>query len=150
MIDSFSPDKKYALEASEEAMVDVSFGTNFSGEYTLEFYIRNVFPMKYRLEWRANYRPSGVYSVYVNDQLVGLQDKWGDSQSQFDTYELRNSIVSVSGDRFIPDNGYNSTDAWIENITEFGDVKIRIEYVGAGEGKSNGLSIDYVSLIPAE
>ena len=144
-----SPEKKYANEASGNAMVDVTFGTNYSGEYTLEFNFNNVFPMKYRFEWRANYRPSGRYSVYVNDQLVQLQDKYGDSRDVFDTYLLQSSIISVSGDRFIPDNGYNSTDAWVEEITEFGSVKIRLEYIDSGEGKINGFNIDYVALIPA-
>ena len=144
-----SPEKKYANEASGKAMVDVTFGTDYSGEYSLEFNFTNVFPMKYRFEWHANYRPSGIYSVYVNDQLVQLQDKYGDSRDVFDTYFLQSSIISVSGDRFIPDNGYNSTDAWVEEITEFGSVKIRFEYIDSGEGKINGFNIDYVALIPA-
>lgn len=144
-----SPEKKYANEASGEAMVDVLFGANYSGEYTIEFNFTNVFPMKYRFEWRANYRPSGKYSVYVNDQLVQLQDKYGDARDVFDTYLLQSSIIGVTGDRFIPDNGYNSTDTWIDNITEFGTVKIRFEYIDSGEGKINGFNIDYVALIPA-
>ncbi len=133
-----SPNKLSALEASEKSILNVSFPRKYSGEYTLEFSFRNVFPMKYRLEWRSNYRPSGNYAIYINEEKIG----------EYDTYNLRSSVISVTGERFIPDNGFNSKDWWVDNITGFGDVTIRFEYLDPGRGSSNGINIDYLSLIP--
>jgi hypothetical protein len=45
--------------------------------------------------------------------------------------------------------GFNRKDFWVENLTEFGDVTIRFEYLGPGSQENNGLNIDYVKLIPA-
>jgi hypothetical protein len=39
-------------------------------------------------------------------------------------------------------------DAWVENLTDYGDVDVRIEYQGPGLGFENGLSIDYIGLFP--
>jgi len=133
-----APNKLTALEASGGSIVNVSFPRNYSGDYALEFNFKNVFPRKYRLEWRANYRPSGLYAIYINDEKIG----------EFDNYNLSQSVLSVTGERYLPENGYNSKDWWVENITEFGDVHIRFEYMGPGTVKSNGLNIDYLVLIP--
>ncbi|MDX2429758.1 MAG: hypothetical protein QNK35_02420, partial [Bacteroides sp.] len=59
-----APEKAYATVASEGALVNVPFTRNFEGEYSLEFTFTNLFPMRYRLEWRANSRPSGVFAVF--------------------------------------------------------------------------------------
>lgn len=124
----------------QESLVNVDLGRNYSGLYTVEFSFKDVWPTKYRLVWRANYRPSGLYAVYINNEKIG----------QFDTYNLRNSVVSVTGERFTPSaNGFNRKDFWVENITDFGDVKIRFEYLGKGGSATNGFNIDYVELIPA-
>ena len=105
--------------------------------------------MRYRLEWRANSRPSGLYTIYVNDQVLETQDKFGNVYTEFDTYDLRESIVSVTGERFLSnEEGFNMKDYWVENITDYGDVKIRFEYKGPGENSTNGFNIDYVKLIP--
>jgi hypothetical protein len=135
---SVAPDKQAALQASEGFIVNVQLPRNYSGEYALEINFKNVFPMKYRLLWRANYRPSGLFAIYVNDTQIDV----------FDTYNLRSSILSVTGERFIPESGYNFKDWWVENLTEFGDVKIRFEYLGSGSSSSNGINIDYLVLIP--
>ena len=134
-----APDKQYAAQASEGMLVNVQFQRNYSGKYSLEFSFKNIFPMRYRLEWRASYRPSGVFSVFVNGTDLG----------SYDTYNLRQSVISVTGDRFSPDEGFNTKDWWVESITEFGDVSIRIEYKDSGFGSNNGLNIDYIALIPA-
>jgi len=133
-----APDKQYVAIASDGILVSVQFPRNYSGEYSLEFNIRNVFPMKYRLEWRASYRPSGIFSISVNETDLG----------SFDTYNLRSSVISVTGERFIPEEGFNSKDWWVENISDFGDVTIRIDYLDSGIGSNNGLNIDYIALIP--
>ena len=104
--------------------------------------------MRYRLEWRANSRPSGIFEVYVNDQMLTWEDKFGNTKTTFDTYDLRNSIVSVTGERFLSEGGFNMRDYWVENLTDFGDVTVRFVYVGPGGSSTNGFNIDYVELIP--
>ena len=142
------PLKNYSGEASNGSLISVPFDRNYKGEYSLEFAIKNLFPMRYRLEWRAYYRPSGIYEVYVNDQILKYKDKFGNTLTAFDTYELRNSVLSVTGERFFPNLGFNTRDYWIENLTDYGDVRIRFKYIGPGGSSSNGFNIDYVRLIP--
>ncbi|MDX2431100.1 MAG: hypothetical protein QNK35_09215, partial [Bacteroides sp.] len=145
-----APEKAYATVASEGALVNVPFSRNFEGEYSLEFTFNNLFPMRYRLEWRANSRPSGLFAVYVNDVELTFEDKFGNIYTEFDTYDLRESVISVTGDRFLPEGGFNMRDYWVENLTEYGDVKVRFEYRGPGGNNTNGLNIDYVKLIPEQ
>jgi len=70
---------------------------------------------------------------------------------QYDTFNLGKPLISVTGDIiFRPSSGgFNSVDFWVENIQDYGDVSVRFEYMGSGAYQVDGLSIDYVSLIPA-
>lgn len=97
-----------------------------------------MLPMPYRLVWSSNSRPSGLFALYVNDEKIG----------EFDSYGFRSLILSVTGEPFRPKNGFNRKDFWVDNITEFGDVKVKFEYLGTGQNETNGLSIDYIELIP--
>jgi hypothetical protein len=122
-----------------ESLVSVDLGRNFSGQYSVQFRFKDVWPARYRLLWRANYRPSGLFAVYINEDKVG----------EFDTYSLRSTVISVTGTRFSSSSsGFNRKDFWVENIDEFGDVAIRFEYLGTGFSSTNGFNIDYVELIP--
>ena len=122
-----------------ESMVNVDLGRNYKGQYTVEFPIKDVWPARYRLVWRANYRPGGLYAVYINGLKIG----------QYDTYGLRLSVISVTGERYLTSgNGYNRKDFWVDNITDFGDVTIKFEYLGSGGQATNGFNLDYVELIP--
>ena len=105
----------------------------------MEFTMKNILPMRYRLIWSANSRPSGHFAIYVNDEYIG----------EFDSNKFRSTVQSVTGEYFRPKEGFNSKDFWIENLTEFGDVRIRFVYLGPGREENNGLNIDYVKLIPA-
>jgi hypothetical protein len=142
------PEKLVASVASGGAIVNVSFGRNYDGEYTLVFAFKDLFPMRYRLEWRANSRPSGVFKVYVNDQVLDYQDKFGNTYTEFDTDALRQSVISVTGERFLPEGGFNMRDYWVNHLTDYSDVTVRFEYVGSGVSSTNGLNIDYIKLIP--
>jgi uncharacterized surface protein with fasciclin (FAS1) repeats len=133
-----SPSRQNHIKASAGSMLNVPFPRSYNGEYTLSFNIRNVFPMRYRLEWRARNWPSGKFAIYINEEKI----------DEFDTFLLGKSVISVTGERFIPEDGFNSKDWWIENITSFGDVKIKFEYLESGTASSNGLIIDYIALIP--
>ena len=143
------PEKSYSTRASEGSLANVSFVRNFSGEFSLEFTFREMFPMRYRLEWRGNYRPSGMYEVYVNDQILEYKDKFDESYTAFDTYYFNSPILSVTGELFQPDEvGFNTRDYWIDHLTDYGDIRIRFKYLGPGEKSTNGFNIDYVKLIP--
>lgn len=134
------PSRTYSGQASEGECLVVSMGRSFSGNYSIEIIFRNIFPGRHRLEWRANYRPSGVFKIFVNDEEL----------AQYDSYNLRSPLLSVTGEINRPtSSGFNSVDYWVENITEFGDVRVRFEYVESGASTVNGLFIDYLSLIPS-
>jgi len=132
------PERKLSSFASEELVVNVQLPRNYTGDYTVSFPFENILPMKYRLVWRANHRPSGTYAIYVNDLKIG----------EYDNYNLRSSVLSVTGERFLPEGGYNRKDWWVENITEFGSVIIRFEYLNSGISSTDGFNIDYIALIP--
>ncbi len=124
--------------ADNDTIISLNLGIRYNGTFKMEFYIKNLFPQKYRFVCRANSRPSGIYEIYVNDEYIG----------EIDLYDLRKTVRSVTGEFFIPDGGYNKFDFWVDNITDFGDVKIAINYIESGASNTNGLAIDYVSLIP--
>lgn len=133
------PIKTTSDQASGNELVVVNMGRSFSGNYSVEMYFQNIFPGRHRFEWKANYRPSGVYNIYVNDELIRT----------FDTYNLRNPLLSVTGELFRPSSsGFNILDFYVENLTEFGEVKVRFEFVESGVFSTDGFNIDYVSLIP--
>jgi len=136
----FEPVATNTLQASGKKCLVVDMGRSFSGNYFVEVPFRNIFPGRHRLEWRANYRPSGLYKIYIN----------GEELTQYDTYNLRNPLISVTGVINRPTSaGINSVDFWVDNITEFGDVTVRFEYMGSGGSQINGFFIDYLSLIPS-
>ncbi len=145
------PSRESLTEASEGFLASVSFPTrNFLEEWSITFKFKNIFPMRYRLEWGASFRPSGNYSIYVNGEILEYSDRYGRPQTIFDTDELSLVTRSVTGDKFVPVGNVNKRDYWVENITEFGDVEIKILYTGPGSKDLNGFSLDYVSLFPAE
>jgi uncharacterized surface protein with fasciclin (FAS1) repeats len=135
----FEPIATNTEGASGNKCLVVSMGRSFSGNFSIEIKFRNIFPGRHRLEWRANYRPSGAYKIFVNDEEL----------AQYDTYNLRNPLISVTGEIYRPTSaGLNTIDFWVENLTEYGDVSVRFEYLGSGDSNINGLFIDYVSLVP--
>jgi len=118
-------------------LLSVPFPRNYNGEFTLQFIIKNVFPSRYRIVWSANYRPSGIFAIYVN----------GEEIAQYDNYNLRSTVTSVTGEKFLPINGLNKKDFWVENIDSYGDVTVRFEYIGSGSASNNGFNMDYIALI---
>lgn len=136
----FEPSRTYSEQASGGECLVVPMDRSFSGNYSIEITFRNIFPGRHRLEWRANYRPSGVFKIFVNDEEL----------AQYDTNELKDPLISVAGKINRPtSSGFNTIDFWVENIQAFGDVKIRFEYVESGASPVNGFFIDYLSLIPS-
>ena len=65
----------------------------------------------------------------------------------FDTYDLRDGFFSVLGYKLYKDSrGFCDIDGWVD-ISEYGDVTIKIEYIGPGQNLLVGLNIDYIGLI---
>lgn len=151
---SFEPTKQRVASASNDSTVNMEFDTNFKGEFSITFNINYVFPDDYLLVWRTNYRTTGRYSIYVNGEkvLLGYNTENPDigNYEDYDTYKLRNGFFSVLGYRKYPDRkGFCEVDGYV-TIPEYQNVTITIEYIGPGESTDNGLSLDYVGLIPAK
>ena len=133
-----TPTLSFHGSADNDSLIQLDLGSRFPGPFMMEFKIPQVFPQRYRLEWKSNSRPSGLFEVYVNDVLVG----------QIDLFTLRGIKQSVTGELFIPSGGLNRVDFLVDHITEYGDVKIGIKYISRGGATNNGFVIDYFSLIP--
>lgn len=143
--ESFQPVISRVRGASNDTVVNVEFSSNYLGKYSVAFKMKNVFPTNYRLVWRTNYRTPGEYAIYVNGEKVKLGLT---QQESYDTYNLRDGFFSVLGYKlYRDDKGFCDVDGWVNNITEFGDVTIKIEYIGPGQGSQGGLSIDYIALL---
>ncbi len=140
--ETFAPRKIKVLGASGDSLVSIEFPFRYGQSYSFSFYFRNVFPGKYAFIWRASYRPSGYFEIYINDDPSPI---WA-----FDLFDLRESVPSFTnpGERFFPDNNINMFDAWAL-VEEYGDVKVTLKYVESGLAKNNGFSIDYISLTRA-
>ena len=130
--------------ASNDSVLFLDFGHRYEGEFSVEFKIENVFPGQYQFIWRSNPRNGGIYSVYINDELQVLPF----NLMEFDLANLSGGVISVTGNQFFyPQSGYNRLDA-LTMIEEYGDVWVRLEYIGPGTQDNTGLIIDYVELIP--
>lgn len=137
----FEPQATNTEQASGKKCLVVDMGRSFSGNFFVEVLFRNIFPGRHRLEWRANYRPSGLFKILVNDEEL----------TQYDSYNLKSPLISVTGEIFRPTSaGLNSVDFWVDNITEYGDVAVRFEYMGSGSSPIDGFFVDYLSLIPSQ
>lgn len=116
----------------------------YSNELSVEFPGPSIFPRKYLMVIRTHMDIGGIYDIYVNDELVRTFD-------YFDFLRYQGLSFSVDGKtRYIPTGRFNNFDMWVENITEYGKPKIRVEYKAPGSVLSNGLVIDYIEFIPVE
>jgi uncharacterized surface protein with fasciclin (FAS1) repeats len=141
----FQPVEQRVSGASNDTIVNVQFSRGFNGSYAVTFKLKRVFPDRYRLVWRTNYRTSGIYSLYVNDQKVPLGLM---GEEEVDTYGLSDGFFSVLGYKLYPDSkGFCSLDGWAM-VDQYGDVAIKLEYRGPGNSNDNGLNIDFIQLLP--
>lgn len=151
---SFQPIMQKIAGASNDTVINVEFGKKYNGEYAITFKIKNVFPRIYRFVWKTNYRVSGIYSIYVNGEkiLLGNPDFYGNSvELDIFTLDNRQGFHSMRGYKIWPSTaGYLELDGKVTNLTEFGDVEIKIEYRGPGKASINGLNMDYIALLPIE
>lgn len=139
----FKPLQDFIPSASNDSIIKVNFPSRYTGQFKLEFNVETLFPRRFLMVFRTIMRVGGLYEIYVNDQLVKTFD--------YAVYNPPNSgiIYSVTGKRYIPtSDGYNRFDCWLENLTTYGQAKIRIEYKGPSNLTSNGLVLDYIEFIP--
>lgn len=143
---SFQPVKQGVKSASNDTIINVDFLNNYQHEYAITFKIKHVFPQKFRLVWRTNYRTTGRYAIFVNGEriLMGVV-----GYEEYDTFQLTGGFFSVLGYKLYPDEkGFCDVDGWVNNITDYGDVTITLKYLGPGGSSDNGLSMDYIALMP--
>jgi len=141
-------DKSFAVRkikmpyASNDTVIYVSFGTNYNGKFSIEFNIDNLFARSYRMVIKTHINIGGKYNVYVNDALVRTFDYY---------YYVSNNYYYrsiVDNKIYKPTGSLNIFDCRVNNITEYGKTKIKIEYTGPSNILELGLVIDYIEFIP--
>jgi uncharacterized surface protein with fasciclin (FAS1) repeats len=140
---AFQPVQEYVPTASNDSILKVNFTKGYTGIYTVEFNVDNLFPRKYLMVFRTHMYVGGIYDIYVNDQLVKTIDYY--------TYVLNREIYYsvIPGKRYLPQpGGYNRFDCWVENLTEYGKARIKIVYKGPSTVLYNGLVIDHIDFVP--
>ena len=138
---AYQPIQELVPTASNDTILKVNFTKGYTGKYTVEFNVDNLFPRKYLMVFRTHMYVGGIYDIYVNDVLVTSIDYY--------TYVRNREIYySVTGKRYLPQGGYNRFDCWVDNLTEYGKAKIRIVYKGPSTVLYNGLVIDYIDFVP--
>ncbi len=133
----------------------IDMGNNFRGEFSLAYKHKNVFPAKYRLTIRFNATSvTGVFNIYVNGKLypVDIDDGYG-PREDFDFYDVKergviSSVTNVYYPYDIKFGGFCSFEILVDNITEYGDVEVKLEYVEPSRKNRSkcGLSLDYIAL----
>ncbi len=135
------PQSLISLYGSGGRVLTVKLALELS--FSMEFKIPNVLPMRYRFLWRGNSALAGNFRIYINGEEIGEFDTWEFFQKKI--WSVKDGIIFRK-----QDGGYNMKDFWVENITEYGDVTVRIEFLGPSEFRPQdvGMVIDYVELIP--
>ncbi len=139
---AFAPLRDFNTSASNDSLLRVSFPPNYTGAFSLEFKVRNLFPRKYLMVVGTNINLGGIYDIYVNDELVRTFD-WGEYQQTFGL------LWSVTREwRYIPTGTFNKFDAFVDNRADYGETRIRFVYKGPGNVLHKGLTIDNLEFIP--
>ncbi|TVR69685.1 MAG: hypothetical protein EA408_12395 [Marinilabiliales bacterium] len=142
---AFTPNRDYNANASNDSLFRVAFPSRYSGTYSIEFKIRNLFPRKYLMVVGTNMNVGGIYDIFVNDELVRTMD-WADYQ------RFRGQVLpSVTGElarRHVPRGTLNSFDAFVDNKAEYGETRVRFVYKEPGNVLLNGLALDNIMFIP--
>lgn len=143
------PHRDYNLHASNDSMIRVLFeATRLPGRYSVEFVVDNLFPRKYLMVVGTNINIGGIWDIYVNDEHVRRFNRehtinWNEFQAGF--------IWSVTQrTRYFPTATYNRFDAFVDNRADYGETRIRFEWVGPGTVLHKGLAIDNLFFIPYE
>jgi hypothetical protein len=131
---------KESKETNDSVLI-VTFNPGYKGVFKVQFSAPNMFPRKYRMEFRTQMDYGGIYDIYVNNVLV----------KTFDYYQYvlsRGGIIkSVTGANFVPVGRYNKFDCYVD-ILDYGKPVIRFEYKGPGNSSRNGFALDVINFIP--
>lgn len=137
----FPPERIFTLGASNDSVMRVQFPKGYTGQFSLEFRVKNLFPRKYLMVVRTTMYRGGVFDIYANDQYVTEID-------YYDYYLFGEYWWSVTGAIYPPEGNYNRWDCFIQNDVEYGKTTIRLDYTDPGGVIQNGLVIDYIDFIP--
>lgn len=133
--------------ASNDSILRVMFGPGYTGTFSLEMKIDNLFPRKYLMKVRTHKNFGGIYDVYLNDQLIRTMDYYDYFKTDYRWY-----YYSVTGKRYFYDPatpGYAFWDAWADNDRPYGEATLRFEYKGLSQFVPNpALLIDMIEFIP--
>lgn len=140
---TFAPVKSKVAKASNDSVVKVLFSPDYTGSYSLDFKVDNLFPRKYLMVVRTNKTIGGIFNIYLNGDLIKTMDYYDYVTTGNGYYYL-----SVTGDYIFHEGGYSYWDAWADNKVPYGDASIRIEYVEPGDMSVQGFIIDYIDFIP--
>lgn len=126
----------------------INMGNNFQGDFSFAYKHKNVFPATYKLTLRANVSRTGVYNIFVNGKQYPV-DIGNGPQFNFDFFDLRSGVISSVTNMFYPfANNFCKFDILVDNITDYGDVEVKLNYVGPSPRNraNSGLNIDFISL----
>ncbi|MFW5656228.1 MAG: fasciclin domain-containing protein [Bacteroidota bacterium] len=135
------PLREFNKHASNDSIMKINFINDYTGKFTVEFLVDNLFPRDYRMLVRTHMNIGGIYNIYVNDVLTHT----------FDYYDyIRNGgyLPSVTGRRFRPENGFSYFDFYMTSTTDYGQTRIKFEYVEPGQVLSQGFVVDYFEFFP--
>ena len=138
---SMKPLKDYIPQASNDSILRVPFPVGYTGTFTLEFPVKDLFPRKYLMKIRTDMYTGGIYDIYVNDELVTTFD--------YDRYKDRQGLIkSVTGIWYKPDGRFNWFDCFVEEKAEYGKTRVKFVYQGPSTLTTNGLVIDVIHFEP--
>jgi len=139
----FEPAQEYIPTASNDSIISVYLTSGYTGTYSIEFNVENLFPRKYLMVVRTHMNIGGIYNIYVNNELVKTFD-------YYDYILMRGLYFGVSGVVYQPEGSFNMFDCWVESIYEYGKAVVRFEYIEPGNVQTKGLVIDYIDFIPSD
>jgi hypothetical protein len=141
---AYPPTDMFLTTASNDSILWVNFDRGYTGQYSVEFNIDELFPRRFLAVFRIQLIKGGIFEIFVNDQLVRRFDYGTDISSS----KIINSVIP--GKRYLPQNNnlFNRFDCWVENLEEYGKAKIRIDYKGPSTITSHGIALDYIEFVP--
>lgn len=146
----FNPVRAANAFATTANTLLVDMGKNFTGQFSLAYKHKNIFPATYKFTLRANVSKTGIYKILVNNKQYPVDIKDGKGpRLDFDFYDLRSGVISPVTNKFFPfKDNFCTFELFIDNITEYGDIEVKLVYVKPSPRNLNncGLNIDFISL----
>lgn len=147
---AFNPVKSDNPSSQFKSTLLVDMGKSFKGSFSLAYKHKNIFPATYKLTLRANVSKTGIYKLFVNGKLYPVDIKDGKGpRNEFDFFDLRSGVIGSVTNKFYPfKDNFCSFEIYVDNLTEFGDVEVKLVYVNPSPKNLNncGLNIDFISL----